>query len=144
MAYLREDAARDVLCLAGGSGLSPMISIARGFAASPKLAGRQLHFVYGGRRTEDICGEPLLKMLDGFGSRIHYHPCISMPDDDPHAAQFQGRTGFIHEVAHTLFPGRLPEFEIYFAGPPAMANAVMAMLVASKVPPAQIHFDQFY
>jgi hypothetical protein len=25
-----------------------------------------------------------------------------------------------------------------------MANAVMAMLVESKVPPAQIHFDQFY
>ncbi len=144
MAYLREDAPRDVLLLAGGSGLSPMISIARAFAASPKLAGRQLHFVYGGRRTEDICGEPLLRMLDGFGSRIHYHPCISMPDDDPHAASFQGRTGFIHEVARVLFPGRLPELEVYFAGPPAMANAVLAMLVESKVPPGQIHFDQFY
>ena len=30
MAYLREDSPRDILCLAGGSGLSPMVSIARG------------------------------------------------------------------------------------------------------------------
>jgi toluene monooxygenase electron transfer component len=144
MAYLREDAPRDLLCLAGGSGLSPMISIARAFAASPKLAERQLHFVYGGRRTQDICGEPILRLLDGFGSRIHYHPCISMPEGDPHAATFGGRTGFIHEVARALFPGRLAEFEIYFAGPPAMANAVLAMLIEAKVPPAQFHFDQFY
>jgi toluene monooxygenase electron transfer component len=144
MAYLREDAPRDVLCLAGGSGLSPMISIARAFAASPKLAARHLHFVYGGRRREDICGEPILEVLDGFGSRIHYHPCISMPDDDPHAAAFAGRTGFIHEVAREMFGTRLPQFEVYFAGPPAMATAVQAMLLAAKVPPGQIHFDQFY
>ena len=31
-AYLREDAPRDILCIAGGSGLSPMISISRAFA----------------------------------------------------------------------------------------------------------------
>lgn len=144
MAYLREDAPRDVLCLAGGSGLSPMISIARGFAASPKLAGRQLHFVYGGRRVEDICGEPILRLLDGFGSRIHYYPSISMPEDDPHSAGFNGRRGFIHDVARAIFADRLPAFEIYFAGPPVMAEAVMRMLVEAKVPPGQIHFDQFY
>jgi ferredoxin-NADP reductase len=34
MAYLREDAPRDILCLAGGSGLSPMISIAMWAAPS--------------------------------------------------------------------------------------------------------------
>ena len=42
MAYLREDVPRDILCLAGGSGLSPMVSIARGFAACGALKDRQL------------------------------------------------------------------------------------------------------
>ncbi|HXF54725.1 MAG TPA: 2Fe-2S iron-sulfur cluster-binding protein [Hyphomicrobiaceae bacterium] len=144
MAYLREDAPRDVLCLAGGSGLSPMISIARAFAASPKLKQRELHFVYGGRRTRDICGERMLELLDGFGSRIRYYPCISMPEDDPDAASFAGHTGFVHDVARALFGERLPQFEVYFAGPPAMATAVQAMLISAKVPPAQMHFDQFY
>jgi len=35
MAYFRDESPRDLLCMAGGSGLSPMISIARAFAASP-------------------------------------------------------------------------------------------------------------
>ena len=56
-AYLREDSARDILCIAGGSGLSPMISIARAVAASKALAGRKLHFVYGGRATRDLAGD---------------------------------------------------------------------------------------
>jgi len=40
MAWLRREAPRDILCLAGGSGLAPMISIARGAMAEPRLAGR--------------------------------------------------------------------------------------------------------
>ena len=144
MAYLREDSARDLLCIAGGSGLSPMISIARGFAASSVLAGRHLHFVYGGRQARDICGEPILRTLAGFGDRINYHPVISNAADDPQGASWHGRTGFAHEAALALHGEKLRDHEVYFAGPPAMATAVMKMLIDNKVPPAQIHFDQFY
>ena len=144
MAYLRADQPRDLLCIAGGSGLSPMISIARGFAAAPALAGRHLHFVYGGRQVRDICGEPILRTLSGFGERIHYHPVISDAAADPHGGSWIGRTGFAHEAALALAGERLKDHEVYFAGPPAMATAVMKMLIENKVPPAQIHFDQFY
>jgi toluene monooxygenase electron transfer component len=144
MAYLREDAPRDILCLAGGSGLSPMISITRAAAASPKLAGRSLHFIYGGRGARDICGEPMLRCLPGFGERIFYHPAVSMPDSDPDGTAWTGRVGFVPDVAKELFGDDLARFEIYFAGPPAMAEATMRMLVEMKVPPAQVHYDQFY
>jgi toluene monooxygenase electron transfer component len=143
MAYLREDAPRDVLCLAGGSGLSPMISIARGFARSEKLAGRHLHFIYGGRGARDICGEPMLKCLPGFGERIFYHPAVSAPESDPETT-WTGRVGFVHAVAQEMHGEKLPEFEVYFAGPPPMAEAVQKMLVEMKVPQGQAHFDQFY
>lgn len=144
MAYLREDAPRDVLCLAGGSGLSPMISIARGFAGSEQLKGRHLHFVYGGRYKRDICGEPMLAQLEGFGSRIQYYPVVSMAADDHDGGTWAGRTGFVHDAAKAIHGERLADHEIYFAGPPAMADAVMKLLLEAKVPPAQIHFDQFY
>lgn len=143
MAYLREDAPRDVLCLAGGSGLSPMISIARGFARSEKLAGRTLHFIYGGREARDICGEPMLRRLPGFGERIFYHPAVSSPGSDPETT-WSGRVGFVHAVAQEMHGERMPDFEVYFAGPPAMAQAVQKMLYEMKVPAAQAHFDQFY
>ncbi len=141
MAYLRVDAPRDILCLAGGSGLSPMISIARAAASSDRLAGRAIHFLYGGRAPRDICGEPMLAGLPGFGKRLHYHAAISDADG---ADGWSGRTGLVHDVARELFGTRLGEFEIYLAGPPAMAQAVQQMLFATNVPPERIHCDEFY
>ncbi len=140
MAYLREDAARDVLCLAGGSGLSPMVSIARGFAACEALAGQQLHFVYGGRQVRDIAGEEFLKTLPGWGSRIHYYPVLSMPEGE----NWSGRTGVITDAAAAIFGDKLAGMEIYFAGPPAMATAVVKQMHEAKVPQTQVHYDQFY
>jgi toluene monooxygenase electron transfer component len=142
MAYLREDAPRDVLCLAGGSGLAPMVSIARAFSASERLAGRELHFVYGGRAARDMCGEEMLTELPGYGERIHYYPCASRAESD--GLPWQGRRGLIHDVAREIFGDRLPRFEIYFAGPPAMAKAVLTMLHQAEAPPEQVHYDEFY
>jgi toluene monooxygenase electron transfer component len=50
----------------------------------------------------------------------------------------------VPDVAKELFGDDLARFEIYFAGPPAMAEATMRMLVEMKVPPGQVHYDQFY
>lgn len=138
-AYLREEAPRDLLLIAGGSGLSPMISIARAAAAVPSLAGREIHFLYGGRAPRDICGEPMLAGLPGFGSRIRYAAAVSEPSE-----AWIGPTGFVHEVARDLYGSRLQGFEIYFAGPPAMAQAVQLMLHEAAVSREQIHFDEFY
>jgi toluene monooxygenase electron transfer component len=140
MAWLRRDAPRDILCLAGGSGLAPMVSIARGAMSEARLADRQLHFIYGGRTAADICGLDLLQVLPGYGTRLHYSAFVSNGADDSSAYP----VGFVHEAAQQLHGERLRDLEIYFAGPPAMANAVQAMLLAAGVPPEQQHFDQFY
>ena len=142
MAYLREEAPRDLVCLAGGSGLSPMISIARAAAKAPSLRGRRLDFVYGGRTPRDICGRNILEELPGFGDRIHYHPAVS--DAGSGLDGWNGYRGFVHDVADALLGVRLGSCEIYFAGPPAMAEAVQKMLVGRGVPQDQVHFDQFY
>lgn len=56
LAFLRPDRPRDLVCIAGGSGLSPMISIARAFIRASELGQRRLDFFYGGRGPQDICG----------------------------------------------------------------------------------------
>lgn len=140
-AYLREDAPRDILLVAGGSGLSPMVSIARAAARSQALAGRTLHFVYGGRTARDICGEAFLAELPGWGARVHFHPVVSLGVDD---GAWAGRTGFVHDVVRDMFGATLDGHEIYFAGPPAMSEAVQRLCVELKVPQEQVHFDQFY
>lgn len=143
MAYLRDEAPRDILCLAGGSGLAPMLSITRAAALHQTLGTRNIHFLYGGRAPRDICGEQQLRELPGFDQRIKYYPVIS-DLSDPASADWAGHTGFVHDAALTLFSGELADYEIYFAGPPVMGEAVQMMLYQQKVPQDQIHFDKFY
>lgn len=74
MAWLRRDAPRDILCLAGGSGLAPMVSIARGAMHEPRLAGRRLHFLYGARTPADVCRDDMLRALPGWASGCSTRP----------------------------------------------------------------------
>jgi toluene monooxygenase electron transfer component len=144
MAYLRTDAPRDLVCVAGGSGLAPMVSIARGAAQSGLLKTRQLHFFYGGRTPQDICGESLLRELPGFGERIHFHPVVSLPGDCAGAA-WRGETGFVHDLVRRTFGDTMPGYEFYFAGPPPMTQGLQEMLmVEHRVPFEQVHFDRFF
>ncbi len=142
-AWLRTDAPRDLVCIAGGSGLSPLVSIARGMARTPALAQRKLHFFYGGRGPRDICGEPMLRELPGFGERLFYHPIVSMPELDA-TGEWRGEVGLVHELAARTLGTALAAHEVYFAGPPAMTQAVQRMLLQHKVPLSQMHFDRFF
>ena len=140
-AQLREDCPRDVVCISGGSGISPMLSIARAMMASPRMAARKMHFFYGGRTERDICGEAVLRELSGFGERLFYHPSLSMTEEGD---GWTGHRGFVHENVLAMIGGVPAEFEYYFAGPPAMTQATQRMLMKNKVPLSQMHFDAFY
>lgn len=142
LAFLRPGP-RDIVCIAGGSGLSPMISIARAVASGPEYSDRRLHFFYGGRQPRDICGEDILRGLPGFDDRMHYHASISEPEAAP--GGWRGALGFVHEQVAETLTNPLADYEYYFAGPPAMAEAVQRMLMIDhKVPFEQLHFDRFF
>jgi toluene monooxygenase electron transfer component len=143
VAFLREESPRDVLCIAGGAGLSPMLSILRGAAVSPSMEGRELHFFYGGRAPRDLCHEALFAEDATLAGRVLHHSAISAePEPD---VIWEGQRGFIHDVVEQRLGGRLKDFEIYLSGPPPMTDAVQRMLVIKhRVPTAQIHFDRFF
>jgi len=141
LAYLRADSPRDIVCIGGGSGLAPVLSIARGAMAEPKLAGRQVHVFYGARTVPDLCGETEMCALPGYGQRLHFHVAVSTADDSP---SWSGKRGFIHDHAREFIGERWADFEYYFAGPPPMAEAVQRMLIDKRVPFPQVHFDSFY
>lgn len=142
-AHLRRDVRRDIVCIAGGSGLAPMISIARGVASDPDLQDIKLHFLYGGRTDKDVCGRDMLEVLPGFDERFQFHASVSNPEAGD-ADRCAYHSGFVHELADTLLGDRLRDMEIYFAGPPAMGAAIQRMLLARQVSFDQVHFDQFY
>jgi len=85
----------------------------------------------------------MLAELPGWGDRIRFYPAISMPELDVDG-RWRGETGFVHEVVARTLGANLVHHEIYFAGPPVMAQAVQRMLLQHRVPLGQIHFDAFY
>ena len=141
LAYLRKDSPRDLLCIAGGSGLAPILSVVRGAVREPRLQGRAIHVFYGARTARDICGEAELAALPGFGTRISFQPVVSNPEPGD---GWNGPTGFVHEHVRSVLGERFAEFECYFAGPPVMAQAVQRMFIDKRVPYPQVHFDSFY
>lgn len=141
IAHFQPDAPRDIVLLAGGSGLSPMISIARAASEHPSTQHRNIDFFFGGRTPQDICGEDILAELTGFGETLRFHPAISNPGDD---TDWDGHVGFLHDVAKQVLGDELKSREIYFAGPPAMARAIETLLFEMKISPEQVHFDEFY
>jgi len=143
LAYLRPDSPRDLVLIGGGSGLAPMLSLARGAVREPRLDGRRIHVFYGARTTRDLAGAAELEALPGFGSRITFTPVLSHHGDDS-VETWDGAKGFVHEIARDFVGERWPEFEYYFAGPPPMAEAVQKMLIEKRVPYPQVHFDSFY
>jgi toluene monooxygenase electron transfer component len=143
LAWLRECSPRDIVCVAGGSGLAPMISIARGAAAAGLLATRQLHFFYGARTPHDVCGEAILRGLPHHASSIRYHAVVSSPDAGE--TPWSGETGFVHDAVVRRLGPELANHEFYFAGPPPMTQALQEQLMVKHlVPFQQIHFDRFF
>jgi len=141
MAHLRPDVDREVLCVAGGSGLSPIVSILRALAGLG--GGRRIHFFHGGRTPRDLFAPALVEEL-GLGDRLEYVPVVSDPENQL-SADWAGATGFVHEAVATALGERVREMEVYFAGPPPMAEAMQRMLMVDLgVPFGQIHFDRFF
>ncbi len=83
MAYLREDAPRDIVCLAGGSGpVAHDLDRARGCErAGAARHGGSTSSTAGARRATSAA-RTILEQLPGFGERIHYHPAISETGSD--------------------------------------------------------------
>jgi len=143
LAYLRPEAPRDLVCVGGGSGLSPLKSILAAAVREPALANRRIVLFYGGRTPSDICIDQLLDEDAAMRGRVEMIPAIS---DASSVASWGGERGFIHEVLQRWLDHgrRAVEHEYYFCGPPPMTDAVQRLLMLDRrVPAAQLHFDRF-
>ena len=138
-AFLRQDSPRDIVLLAGGSGLSPMVSIAQGAVAAGMAADRRIHLFYGARETGDLCDAAVLG--PEAAARVDFTAALSNPEP---GSGWTGPTGFLHDVARDSLGAALKECEIYFAGPAVMSAAVQQMAHGAGVPADQLHFDEFY
>lgn len=137
-AHFRAEVPRDVVCIAGGSGIGPVVSVAR--AAVEAMPGRRLLVFEGARTREDLCFPALMGAAQG--GVAAYTPVLSAEADD---SGWDGVRGFVHEEVERAVGHRAAECEFYFAGPPPMTEALQRLLIVNwSVPLARIHFDRFF
>lgn len=135
-AYLR-DGERDLACVAGGSGLGPMLSVARRVLAEP--GPRRVRFFLGLRSQADLGAAQELRSL--VGPRLTVMTVLSAPEREP---PWTGATGFVHALVESSLGPELARFDFYFAGPPPMIDAMQDLLIVRhRVPFDQVRFDRF-
>ncbi|NMO04111.1 2Fe-2S iron-sulfur cluster binding domain-containing protein [Gordonia sp. TBRC 11910] len=142
-AHLRSTE-RDVVVVAGGSGLAPMVSVARGLAARPDAARRRLDFFYGGRGAQDMCAGAFVEEVSAALHSATLVEAVSTPADAADDG-WTGPRGYIHELIGFDSLPDLADREIYVAGPPPMTDAVVRMLVLDLgISTDNIHYDKFF
>ena len=143
-AYLRLDSPRDIVCIGGGSGLSPLMSIVRAAVREQKLNDKLIYLFYGGRGPTDICTPNLISNEDELNSRIINLNAISEPALDP-TGVWGGHICLIHELVEKKLGTTMQKYEFYFCGPLKMTETVARMLMIDyQVPFEQLHYDRFF
>jgi ferredoxin-NAD(P)+ reductase (naphthalene dioxygenase ferredoxin-specific) len=135
-AYLRQRHDGPMLCVAGGTGLAPILSIVRGaIAAGMRNA---LHLYFGVRSPRDAYGAHWLAELQRRHPALHVQVVVAA-GGDPHAQ----RCGLVTEaIEHDL--GSLDGWRAYLCGSPPMVEAAGALVRRRGIDPARVHADAFY
>lgn len=141
LAFLQPSIERHVVCIAGGSGLAPMVSIANAASAHPAMSGRDITLLYGARGPADV---PVFDDWLTQPGRVRTEVALSVLELAD-AGGWNGERGFVHELLERRMGGAWLDNEYYLAGPPPMTETVVRLLMVDhKVPANQIHYDRFF
>ncbi len=140
---------KNILCIAGGSGIAGMMSIlAR--AAQERYFERHHGWVFFGVRTmRDVFFlEELSRLVASFPGNLEVIVAISDEDAPSHERTrhpaLAYATGFVHIVAAERMRGRYDNTVAFVAGPPPMVDGALRMLILeARLPAASIRYDKF-
>ncbi len=132
---LREASTRPMIFVGGGTGFAPIKGILEHVfhigIANP------MHLYWGVRASRDIYLPELPRQWANEHPNLTYTPVLSEPDAD-----WQGRTGFVHEAVVGDHPD-MSGFDVYLSGPPAMVNAGRDAFLARGLTMDHLFSDAF-
>ncbi len=134
--YLR-DTEREIICVAGGSGMAPIKSILLDMVDNG--ISRKTRYFFGARTTKDIFLLDEMKELEEKLPDFTFIPALSDPQDDE---QWSGETGLITDVIDRMVDN-VQETEAYLCGSPGMIDACVKVLKNKGIPEELIYFDKF-
>jgi NAD(P)H-flavin reductase/hemoglobin-like flavoprotein len=134
---LRSDQQRDLLMVAGSTGLAPLRAILEQTDRDWRngTTQRRIQLFHGVRTSWDLYEHQLLTELAGARPWFSYTPVVS---DDPF---YRGARGLVGDVITQA--GRWQDWDCYICGSPGMVEHTVSRLGAAGVPEDLIHFEEF-
>lgn len=126
-----EPGGRDLLFVAGGTGLAPLKAIVEHVLASGHRPA--IHLLFGARTAAELYDLPDLVRMAASCPRLRVLPVVS---DEPGYGGMRGRLPEVTRRFHSW-----AQHEVYVCGPPAMVTETVGLLEGDGVPPARIHRD---
>lgn len=124
---------RDILLVAGSTGLAPLKAILEHIAMQP--APPKVHLFFGARTPEGLYDLPDLEKLNA--SYPWFTLVTAVSDDDG----YQGERGLLPDVVARYGPW--DRHDAYVCGSTAMTEATIRRLLQMGMPPQQIRTDEF-
>jgi Na+-transporting NADH:ubiquinone oxidoreductase subunit F len=140
--FFIKDTEKEMVYIGGGAGMAPLRSHI--FHLFHTLhTTRKVHYWYGGRSSRELFYTDDFRGIEKDYPNFKYNIALSepLPEDN-----WDGPTGFIHQVLYDSYLGSHPEpeeLEYYLCGPPMMLQACLKMLDDLGVPNENIAFDDF-
>lgn len=133
--FLREQSERPIILMGGGTGFAPL----KGMIEHAFYVGieRPMHLYWGVRSRRDLYLPELPAAWLKDHSNFKFTPVLSEPDAD-----WEGRTGFVHESVVADHPD-MSGFDVYMSGPPVMVDAGRAAFEARGLTLENMFSDAF-
>jgi ferredoxin-NAD(P)+ reductase (naphthalene dioxygenase ferredoxin-specific) len=135
-AYLRRQHEGPMLCVAGGTGLAPVLSVVRGAIAHGMR--NPIHLYFGVRSPRDIYGLDWLSALQRQHPALKIHVVVTAGGDPR-----EHRCGLVTEAVEQDFP-RLDGWRAYLCGAPPMVEAATVLARHKGIDATRVHADAFY
>jgi ferredoxin-NAD(P)+ reductase (naphthalene dioxygenase ferredoxin-specific) len=135
-AYLRSQHAGPMLCVAGGTGLAPILSILRGMVAQGMA--NPVHLYCGVRSPRDVYGLAELDALQRAHPALNVHVVVASGGDPA-----VHRCGLVTD-AIAQDHGTLDGWRAYLCGSPPMVEAATVVVRRKGISAEHIYADAFY
>lgn len=130
----------EIVCVAGGSGLAPLMSLLQDMRQ--RRAYRPCRLLFGARTQADLYElQALQQIASAWDAPFQLLPVLS---HEPAGSGWAGARGWVTDfIADPARETDWAQAQAYLCGPPAMVDAALAALTALGMPIEQVFHDRF-
>jgi Na+-transporting NADH:ubiquinone oxidoreductase subunit F len=134
---LSADPQTEVVCVAGGCGVAPTMSIIHYMLK--RWPERRCTLFFGVRTQDDLFYQDEFEQIRRQWPGFSVHCALSEPE---RAGEWDGETGFVHLSVDRHLDGTTPR-QAFLCGPPPMIEATERVLRDKDVPPRMIFYENW-